>query len=114
VAALTRWPLMTRSLPLDRTLAAGWLEGVLGVQPLPSPVRGCWHATHGCHAAPRQLLLHLHPVLLAGAGGMDEAELRRRAEIAYQRLAELAGCRCQSTEIRFPRVLRLLAGDCAR
>lgn len=31
------------------------------------------------------------PVLRAEVGGMDEAELRRRAEIAYQRLAELAG-----------------------
>jgi hypothetical protein len=31
------------------------------------------------------------PVLRAEVGGMDEAELRCRAEIAYQRLAELAG-----------------------
>jgi len=30
-------------------------------------------------------------VLRAEVSGMDEAELRRRAEIAYQRLAELAG-----------------------
>jgi hypothetical protein len=31
------------------------------------------------------------PDLRAEVDGLDEAELRRRAEIAYQRLAELAG-----------------------
>lgn len=32
-----------------------------------------------------------NPVLRAEVGGLDESELRRRAQIAYQRLAELAG-----------------------
>ena len=31
------------------------------------------------------------PALRAEVGGLDEAELRRRAEIAFERLAELAG-----------------------